>query len=106
MLLERIIVAYWRLRRLGRVEAGIFTRELYGELAERARQEAHSYERSILDDIGAGKITDKQKHKEAISKAEEMEAKQDTETAKLGRTLSGMPAKPTPSPSSPATRPQ
>jgi hypothetical protein len=87
MLVERIIAANWRLRRLGRVEAGIFTRELYRELAERARQEAHSYKRSILDEIGAGEITDKQKHKEAISKAEEMEAKQDTETATLGRTF-------------------
>ncbi len=106
MLVERIISAYWRLRRLGRVEAGIFTRELYRELAERARQEAHSYERSILDEMVAGEITDKQKHKEAISKAEEMEAKQDTEPLRLAGLLSGMPVKPTPSPSSPATRPQ
>ena len=28
MLVERIIAAYWRLRRLGRVEAGIFTWQL------------------------------------------------------------------------------
>ena len=87
MLVERIIAAYWRLRRLGQVEAGIFNRELYRELAERARQEARSYEWSILDEMGAAEITDKRKHKEAISKAEEMEAKQDTETAKLGRTF-------------------
>ena len=69
------------------MEAGIFNRELYRELAERARQEARSYEWSILDEMGAAEITDKRKHKEAISKAEEMEAKQDTETAKLGRTF-------------------
>jgi hypothetical protein len=87
LLVERIIAASWRLRRLGRVEAGIFTRELYRELAKRARQEVRSYEWSVLDEIGSGEITDKQKHKEAISKAEEMEAKQDTETAKLGRTF-------------------
>jgi hypothetical protein len=36
LLVERIITSYWRLRRLGRVEAGIFARELYGELAKRA----------------------------------------------------------------------
>ena len=42
LLVDRIVSAYWRLRRLGRVEAGIFAWELYGELAERARQEASS----------------------------------------------------------------
>jgi hypothetical protein len=36
LLVDRIIAAYWRLRRLGRVEAGIFAWELYGELAARA----------------------------------------------------------------------
>ena len=87
MLVERIIAAYWRLRRLGRVETGIFTRELYRELAERARQEARSYEWSVLDEMGSGEIIDNQKHQEAISKAEEMEAKQDTETATLGQTF-------------------
>ena len=55
MLVERIIAAYWRLRRLGRVETGIFTRELYRELAERARQEARSYEWPVLDEMGSGK---------------------------------------------------
>jgi hypothetical protein len=45
LLVERIIAAYWRLRRLGRVEAGIFAWELYGELAERAQQEARTHER-------------------------------------------------------------
>ncbi len=30
LLVDRIISAYWRLRRLGRVEAGIFASELYG----------------------------------------------------------------------------
>jgi hypothetical protein len=40
MLVERIIDARWRLRRLVRVEAGIFAWEHYGELAERNRKEA------------------------------------------------------------------
>jgi hypothetical protein len=42
MLVDRIIAAYWRLRRLGRVEAGIFAWELYGELARRADKGASS----------------------------------------------------------------
>src|SRR5918994_4522742 len=55
MLVDRIIAAYWRLRRLGRVEAGIFAWELYGELAERAELEARGYEShltDILDSLG------------------------------------------------------
>src|SRR5215212_2413514 len=32
LFVERIIASYWRLRHLGRVEAGIFAWELYGEL--------------------------------------------------------------------------
>ncbi len=88
LLVNRIIAAHWRLRRLGRVEAGIFASELYGELAERARQEARSYEWSIADSLGGPeRITDERKHREALSKAEEMKAKQDTETATLGRTF-------------------
>ena len=40
LLAEQIIAAFWRLRRLRRVEAGIFAWEFYGELGERAEQEA------------------------------------------------------------------
>src|ERR687897_1425798 len=43
LLVDRIIASYWRLRRLGRVEAGIFAWELYGELARRAHEEASSH---------------------------------------------------------------
>ena len=40
LLVDRIVAAHWRLRRLGRVEAGIFAYEMYGEMAERAQKEA------------------------------------------------------------------
>src|ERR687890_2032351 len=46
LLVERIIDATWRLRRLSRVEAGIFAFELYGELAKRAWQDAKTYTRT------------------------------------------------------------
>jgi hypothetical protein len=94
LLVDRIIAAYWRLRRLGRVEAGIFAWELYGELAARARQEARIYERqeSVNDDflsaiLPTTKITDEKKHQDALSKAKEMESMRDAETATLGRTF-------------------
>src|SRR3954447_945850 len=43
LLVDRIVAAHWRLRRLGLVEAGIFAWEHYGELAARARREAGRY---------------------------------------------------------------
>lgn len=88
LLVDGIIAAHWRLRRLRRVEAGIFAWELYGELAERAQQEAHTYEWSVLDALGSPEqITDEQKHQKALSRAQEMKAKQDAESATLGRTF-------------------
>src|SRR5829696_3635857 len=88
LLVDGIIAAQWRLRRLRRVEAGIFAWELYGELAERAQQEVHTYEWSVLDALGSPEqITDEQKHQKALSRAQEMKAKQDAETATLGRTF-------------------
>jgi hypothetical protein len=89
LLVEQIIAAYWRLRRLRRVEAGIFAWELYGEMADRARKEADTHT-SRLDDVLVAmdsEITDEHKHSEALSKAQEMEAMQDAETATLGRTF-------------------
>ncbi len=92
--MDRIIAAAWRLRRLGRVEAGIFAWELYGELTRRAYDEARAYERqeSEYEDLirsvqPTTTITDEQKHREAISKAKELEAIRHAETATLGRTF-------------------
>ena len=39
LLVDRIIAAHWRLRRLGRVEAGIFAREPYGGVAPGAQSQ-------------------------------------------------------------------
>jgi hypothetical protein len=93
LLVDRVIASTWRLRRLGRVEAGIFAWELYGELAERAQQEAQTYERTSLEDFLENqygpdiRVTNKQKHQKALSKAQEMKTRQDAETAMLGRTF-------------------
>jgi hypothetical protein len=90
LLVDGIVAAHWRLRRLRRVESGIFAWELYGELAERAQQEARTYESNLLIEMGdpMHTITDEQKHQEALSKVQEMkQAQQDAETATLGRTF-------------------
>ena len=90
LLVDRITTAYWRLRRLGRVEAGIFAWELYQELAERAEREARDYESSSLEELVAAsdtQITDKKKHEEALSRARRMRSEQEAETVTLGRTF-------------------
>jgi hypothetical protein len=91
LLVDGIVAAHWRLRRLRRVEAGIFAYELYGELLERARQEADDHEttedESLLRVMSGTIITDEQKHREALSRAKEMKIEQDAETATLGRSF-------------------
>ena len=90
LLVDRITSHFWRLRRLGRVEAGIFAWEYYEQLIERARREAETYEKTELDDFVMSygtTITDQQKHQQALSKARELEAARDSEAATLGRTF-------------------
>lgn len=100
LLVDRIIASTWRLRRLGRVEAGIFAFELYGELAARARREAGKYSWTETEvTIGGYKlggeletatkttITDEQKHRRAVERAQEMESVRDGELATLGQTF-------------------
>src|SRR5829696_3481263 len=90
LLVDRIISAYWRLRRVGRVEAGIFAWEHSEELAERAEREAHRYEANLADDLVKVldiTITDEKKHEEAHSRARRIRSGQEDETATLGRTF-------------------
>ena len=88
LLVDRIISAYWRLRRLGRVEAGIFVWELYGELARRAYEEANSYiVHTVAAELATAINTDPEKYREARSKAQEIESKQEAETTMLGGTF-------------------
>ena len=94
LLVDRITAATWRLRRLGRVEAGIFAFELYAELTERARQEASTYTRTetAFNDFSDSYrprtvVTDEQKHQEATDKARKLESIRDAETATLGQTF-------------------
>ena len=87
LLVEDIIVAYWRLRRFRRVEADMFARQLYEDMREQAQSEAESYKGGDLTDLieSVTTIKDEQKHKEALSRAQEMQAKLDAETTALGR---------------------
>src|SRR5215211_71824 len=90
LFVDRIISAYWRLQRLGRVETGIFAWERSEELAERAEREAQGYESDrdgFLMKITRITITDEKGHEEALSRARRMRSEQEDETATLGRTF-------------------
>ena len=102
LLVDRIIASYWRLRRLGRVEAGIFAWDLYGDLARRAHEEDSSHTKPPIheirvvydDDLRPPKrIVPSKKDQETRSTAQEIEAKQeieamqDAETPTLGLTF-------------------
>ena len=90
ILVDRISAAYWRLRRLGRIEAGIFAWERYEELAERADREARSYVWDVPEDARDPRrpqIVDPKRYEEALSRAWQMRREQEDETATLGRTF-------------------
>jgi hypothetical protein len=92
---ERIVAAHWRLGCLGRVEAGVFAWEFYGQQVKRAADEVRRYEKheSTYDDdlvqslMTRVTITDEQKHLEAQARVREISAMRDTENAWLGRTF-------------------
>jgi hypothetical protein len=90
LLVNRIIAAHWRLRRLGRVETGIFAWERSEELAERAEREAREYEHERGENLVYllnVDILDEEKHEEALSKVRRIRSEQEDETATLGRTF-------------------
>ena len=89
LLVDRITSLLWRLRRLGKVEAGIFAWERSEERAERAEREAseHVFNPYAIMAAPYVRITDKEKHEEALSRAREQRREQETETAMLGRTF-------------------
>jgi hypothetical protein len=91
LLVDRVVSGYWRLIRLGRVEAGIFAWERFEVRAERAEQEAGQYEKQekggSIFDFDPIVITDEKKHGEALEKAHRMRLEQGDETATLGRTF-------------------
>jgi hypothetical protein len=73
LLVDRITAAFWRLRRLGRVEAEVFTGELFRHIAERARTEAEGYEKDGFE-LEVQVVTDQKKHDDALQRAEEAES--------------------------------
>jgi hypothetical protein len=86
VLVDRIVALLWRLARLGRVEAGIFTWYFYEELVARAERKASSYEKDALEDVLTNNtvITDRQKHEEALDQARGLRNLQEDGIATFG----------------------
>lgn len=88
---ELMILAVWRRRRLGLVEAGIFSWEQASILAARAGRRVKAYERVGLtafpDDGGQAAITDPEGHQQAVADAEQLRARRHDPTATIGLTF-------------------
>ena len=91
LLVDWMIQALWRLRRLGHVEAGIFSWKQHSILADRASRQAGTYERSALTAFSDApeplEITDPEKHQQAVADAEQMRARSNEPTATIGLTF-------------------
>ena len=89
--MDWMIRSLWRLRRLGHVEAGIFSWKQYSILADRASRQAGTYERSALTAFSEAPeppgITDPEKHQRAVADAEQMRARCNEPTATIGLTF-------------------
>ena len=88
LLVNRIISLTWRLRRLSRVEAGIFAWEFYDELADRADREARDQGTLLMDMLMASdtSVSETHRRRDALARAGKMRAKRDAE-ASIGRTF-------------------
>ena len=89
--MERVIAAAWRLRRLGRVEAGMCSpgSALRSWPRGLSARPALTNNRSRMTSSSTQniEISDGEKHREALSRAQQMRSEQEAETATLGRTF-------------------
>jgi hypothetical protein len=66
LLVDRVVNAMWRLRRLARAETALFHWRVHGLKAARLVEQVRSYEETLLDRLSfATDITDKASHAEA-----------------------------------------
>ena len=93
LMVELMVDALWRRRRLGRAEAGIYSSEHYRILTARARREARRYEQgdpdiaALEERLNPIVITDPAKHQQAKLAAEQMRARGNEPTPTFGLTF-------------------
>ncbi len=86
-LVERIVANMWRIKRLHRIETGLFTTESVDQLAGRIRGQAREFEHkeSLFPNLEmeTTTITDEKKHAEIIAKAEALEKTWDSDITSI-----------------------
>ena len=88
LLVDRIVSSVWRLRRLNRIEVGVFAWHQGWILVERARREVQRYERTALAELAEKMdrptITNEEAHRAALASVRELVAHQEEDVATLG----------------------
>ena len=86
LLMERIIAAAWRLRRVYRIEAGVLTWQFYDVSAGRGEREAKALTKNpFLSLLGQDEVvTDEARHAAALQRAAEAAGSRDSEDTDLG----------------------
>jgi hypothetical protein len=90
LLVDRIVVLEWRLRRVIRMEAGVLAWYQGGVLVERARAGVRKYERTALTDLEKmlePTITNDEAHRAADASLREVIAQQEGNATTLGLAL-------------------
>jgi hypothetical protein len=92
-LVERVVNALWRLRRLARAETALFHWRVHEFKADRLTKQVGSYEKTFLDGLSlpglysAPEITDKASHAEATEALGQARYERDRDEVLLGRAL-------------------
>jgi hypothetical protein len=92
-LVERVVNALWRLRRLARAETALFHWRVHAFKADRLTKQVGSYEKTFLDGLSlpglysAPEITDKASHAEATEALGQARYERDRDEVLLGRAL-------------------
>jgi len=89
LLVDQVVSAVWRLRRMQHIETGILNQQYYEIKAKQAKDEARSlvYEPSIFSLLNLTDdtiITNERRHKEALRKEKEAKEMAETELPTLG----------------------
>ena len=86
VLVERVVVSAWRLRRVARIEAGVFRFHVFDHNATQANCLKWSFEESMFDGLTTKTITDEQQHAAAERLVDEAETARDNETIAIAFT--------------------
>ena len=86
-LVERIVVSAWRLRRMVRIEAGVFRYHVFDHKRAQARRLARTFVTSVFDGLsGSDTITDEDQHAAAERLVDEAKTARENETIAIAFT--------------------